>query len=475
VTSTDYGATWQIAPGRFDDDCKSFALDACDPNTYYVSNEEFYNLTDRIRALYVSNDRGVSWRIVDSKPFEYLAGSVIVTQGSVVYFQTLQNGLIRSTDAGQSWRSIGGPNGLKDSRLIAAKNANVLFAADDQGNIWKTINSGGDSLNAASLVGSLTLSQKALFASDTLYSCHAPISQLVKITRSGACPPEVIQYEVTGAHSSSYTSTSITPDSLLVDFQPQSEGLQDASIILTLSNGTKDTISLAGYGIEPHPLSLQTADQSTDTIGGSVSVPIIISGLDHTEDIDMTVHFDLSLRYRGSFSPTNAPLDIAATSFPGRSRLKILQAQSDITLGYAYFDVFTDSGRKPVVTFDSVSVLTEVSPCQYISPPSVASVITPPSGCGIDLISHFIRSGEIAKISVMPNPTDGDLYLLSSHDLGEARIEVFDLLGRLQVSQIEVLRKNVRTKLQVDLANGSYYLKVSSANGVQCLSIHSNR
>ncbi|MDP4237471.1 MAG: hypothetical protein Q8919_13585, partial [Bacteroidota bacterium] len=246
VTSADYGATWQTATGRFDDDCKSFALDACDPNTYYVSNEEFYNLTDRVRAIYISNDRGVSWRIVDSKPFEYLAGSVIVTQGSVVYFQTLQNGLMRSTDAGQSWRSIGGPNGLKDSRLIAAKNANVLFAADDQGNIWKTINSGGDSLKAGSLVGSLTLSQTALFVSDTLYSCHAPISQIVKITRSGACPPEVLQYEMRGAHSSSYTSNSISPDSLLVNFQPQSEGLLDASIILTLSDGTHDTISLAG-------------------------------------------------------------------------------------------------------------------------------------------------------------------------------------------------------------------------------------
>jgi photosystem II stability/assembly factor-like uncharacterized protein len=463
IISSDYGASWQITAGKFDVDCRSFALDPCDTNTFYVANEEFYNITDNIRTLYISNDRGNSWYKADSKPFDFLCGSVIATQNSTIYFQTMNEGIRRSTDGGQTWRTIGGPSGMKDSRLVAAKDDNILFALDANGSIWKTGNSGGDSILVAPGKGILTVSRNVLFEFDTLFICSTPISQFLKFVRTGNCPPRILKATVEGIHSSSYSISFFAGDSLSVDYIPQTGGDQDAKLILTLNDGTQDTIVLKGVGIAPHPLALSTTDQATDTLGGSVNVPITISGLDHGEDIDLILHYDSKLIYNGSYSTTNVKLDLPGEQWSGRSKLYVAQARPDMILGYSRFTVFNDSLTKSQVTFDSVSVITAISPCQYLLPVFVSSTITPPSGCGIDIVSHFIHTGEIPQLSLMPNPTTGEVSVISSADLGEGNITIYDMLGTQRGTKTVSLAKNIAAKLLLPSANGIYCIRITAA------------
>lgn len=469
--SSDYGSIWVTYSGPFDDDCKSFAIDPCDSNTFYVANEEFYNITDAIRSLYVSDDRGATWHIADSKPFEYLCGSVITLPNSIVYFQTMHDGIRRSTDGGQSWKTIGGPNGMKDTRIVAAKNSNVLFAADEQGNIWKTMNSGGDSLLTTSGNGMLNISQKSLFTSDTLYICNAPVTRFITISRSGNCPPRITKIELSGPNQTSYSTTGIAGDSLGINFLPQNGGMQNAYLVLYLSDGKQDTVALQGTGISPHLLSLFTSDQSTDTLGGSVNVPITISGLDHSEDIDIIMHYDKELIYKGSYSTSNVKLDVPGETWAGRTKLRIPQALVNTILGYSRFDVFSDSLRKPQVIFDSITVLTVVVPCQYTLPNFVVSTISPPSGCGVNILTKFMRDSTIPQLSIRPNPASGDIFITSTLDLGEAEVDIYDMLGVKRETEIFVLKKNSALKLSSSLSNGIYYLRIKSMFGVHDLRV----
>src|SRR5205085_10125244 len=119
-----------------------------------------------------------------------------------------------------------------------------------------------------------------------------------------------------------------------------------------------------GIGVVPHQLSILTTDQATDTIAGSVDVPITIHGLDHAEDVELVLHYDNGLTYDSSFSSTTS-LDMPNEQWTNRSKLHITQAKPDTILGYARFNTFGDS-MQSYVTFDSVMVLTGITPCQYI-------------------------------------------------------------------------------------------------------------
>ena len=92
-----------------------------------------------------TSDKGLTWqdKLIHDKP--YLCGSITTAEG-VYYVQTQSEGLLRSTDNGETWNQCGGPNGNLDTRLIFALNKNHVFAIDQQGNLWETTNSGGDSL-----------------------------------------------------------------------------------------------------------------------------------------------------------------------------------------------------------------------------------------------------------------------------------------------------------------------------------------
>lgn len=141
--STDFGNTWQPRLGRYDLD--SYSMDVgkfCDDSTMYIVNE-----LDRTSPtwceIYISSDAGNSFTTkFPRSPLGYFTGS-IMTSNHAVFCATSTEGILRSTDKGQTWKSIGGPGCAIDVRSIAVVNDNILFVLDSLGNVWRTDNCGG--------------------------------------------------------------------------------------------------------------------------------------------------------------------------------------------------------------------------------------------------------------------------------------------------------------------------------------------
>ncbi len=155
IVTSDYGQQWHEAAGMADWDCNAIEVDQCDRSTIYLINEAGipYAEDDGNSDIFVSHDLGDHWERVLTRRSDastispYLSGSITASPNAV-FAQTRTDGVIRSSDKGAHWISIGGPNIGYDTRFIGAMNDQILFAVDSFGTIWKTENSGGDSLQS---------------------------------------------------------------------------------------------------------------------------------------------------------------------------------------------------------------------------------------------------------------------------------------------------------------------------------------
>jgi photosystem II stability/assembly factor-like uncharacterized protein len=465
----DKGATWNTGGASIDWDSWSFAPDSCDPNRIYLSHEDVgavvdNSYTDKLSKLFLTTDMGNTWQTILSNPEPFFCGSIAEGR-QAIYCPTYANGILRSLDRGMTWTSIAGPNNIYDTRLIAAINDNIIIALDAEGNIWRTDNSGGDSVLLQPGLGTLQLSTHSLFTTTSL-TCGDSDVEPITMQGSGCIPPFVAHTSFLGADSASYHVNFLGSDSISVVFDPQGTGQFQSDLVLTLGDGTTDTITLSGTTTGgDFPLAMATADQKTDTIGAMVSVPIQFNGLMGTENIDVVMHYTgADLVYDSSVDLTGQKIDVPSEQWPGRSMLHYSNVQSGVIAGYARFNVFSDSSEKPVVTFDSVHV--QAAGCKYQLPAPVFSTITPVQGCGVPLISELMRNGHIPNLSFSPNPTTGDVIISSSSDLGNATIEIYDMLGTERSQTVMTLTANSSTQLTLPQADGMYTIRVRSAAGV---------
>ncbi|HET9137047.1 MAG TPA: hypothetical protein VFO76_10445, partial [Candidatus Kapabacteria bacterium] len=415
--SRDFGITWQQQAGTFDWDSYSFERDRCDTNTFYVSNEEIVAPIDYLSSIFVSTNSGASWSKKRSLIGAHYCGSIATTPGAV--FAQSRLWIERSTNKGDTWKVINGPPNTLDTRTIAAVSENTIFAMDSLGSIWATFNSGGDSLNIAPN-GSLSISPRQLFTADTVF-CDGLITKQIVISPGGCQSVLATSCRVKSTDSANYiVDASGLPNKIFVTLiHGTVSGSHQGSLIVTLSDGTFDTVSLGGYSIAPKLLSIFSTDQVTDTIGGPVHIPITITGLDKPQDIELVLHYEngLNAQYDGSYSIAGTQLDIPGNTWGGRSKLLISGAVNNTILGYANFTVYADSFAAPKVWFDSLRVITSVSPCEYSALPATVNIITPPSGCGTSTISKFMRTGRVPTFIIYPNPTNGVLMIKSSRSI----------------------------------------------------------
>ena len=272
---------------------------------------------------------------------------------------------------------------------------------------------------------------------------------------------------IEGIDAKSYSIVSSSYDSIQISLLPVVAGNTSGILVVKKSDGTNDTIKLSGYRKkDTTPLSLSSANASTDTIGGSVRLPITLNGLTKPQNIELTLHYDIGLDYRGSFSPGGTALDVAGEQWKGRSKLRIIGAVSGAPIGFANFDVFADSASLPKVTFDSLVVLDAASPCEFLLPLAVTSTITPPSGCGIQTLSRFVHLNQMPTLSIYPNPAQNSVTIISDADLGEAAVTLIDMLGNQRMKMMMTLTKERSATIELDDAPaGIYFVRVRSAKG----------
>ncbi len=146
--SADLGNSWQRTPSSFYYDCYGVTLDSCNELTFHVVNEAtLFTAADRFARLLNTTDGGASFVSNNESNSQYYCGSIVCAPLGTLYAQSrLSDGVIRSLDHGNTWRSIGGPPGFSDSHLICPISDNIIAAVDTFGSVWMTFNSGGDSL-----------------------------------------------------------------------------------------------------------------------------------------------------------------------------------------------------------------------------------------------------------------------------------------------------------------------------------------
>ncbi|HYM19989.1 MAG TPA: T9SS type A sorting domain-containing protein [Candidatus Kapabacteria bacterium] len=251
LVSDDGGVTWATYTGNIDYDCYSFDLDACNPNLITIVNEEHYAPTDHSACFYISVDRGLSWSV--RRPVTdllYYTGGISIAPGGMIFAQTSSQGVLRSTDYGNNWGNIGGPSGLLDSRLVYAASPDTIFAVDGSGGVWMTTNCGGASGNSPDPISSpLIFSTDTLFVNSISTLCDSLI-ETIHLAR-GMCPsPSIMQIIPNGNAASDYQVVSQAKDSLTIQFKPSKGGSRGASLNCVLTDGSTQTITLLGKGLD---------------------------------------------------------------------------------------------------------------------------------------------------------------------------------------------------------------------------------
>jgi photosystem II stability/assembly factor-like uncharacterized protein len=324
---------------------------------------------------------------------------------------------------------------------------------------------------------------QSLFSSDSLFvACDPATPALMRMIATTPCPwPNIVSERIVGPDSEDYTiSTSIgspiaSADSVTIVFQPTDTGIRMATYELTLDDGTTITIPLSGVGLATHTLTLTAASSNwrVDTIGDSIAVPITVNGLARAENVELVLHYPLGdLVYDSSVDRSGAIVDIPGEQWPGRSKLRIVNAQPGAVAAYARFYVYSDTDYNPLVTFDSVSVPTSLGPCEYSLPPAITDTIVPLEGCAIQMLSLLVHFGQTPVFGIRPNPTtDGAFELTSSLDLGDVRIEAYDALGMERGQFPMTLNKNIPTPLSLPFESGIYFLRIVSPEGEAHLSV----
>ena len=253
--SSDFGQTWQQSNSSFDEDSYCFAVDSCDPNRIYVAHEDAAVRSDQFAKIYLTTDHGTTWQAMVSQPEPFFSGS-IAEGTTAIYCPSISNGVYRSTDQGMTWSSIGGPSITWDTRLIAAINDNIVLALDDNGNVWRTDNSGGDSITTQQFVSKkiLIIPAQSSVLDQTVCRRRSIHSFLSGIVGCGTPTGTLDSLWLTGssafqiADSRTSPRTLATADSILVSYS----GTQgtDTSILhlqYDLGSGVQDTtIQLVG-------------------------------------------------------------------------------------------------------------------------------------------------------------------------------------------------------------------------------------
>ncbi len=320
----------------------------------------------------------------------------------------------------------------------------------------------------------IDITPKDMFIGDSLFLCEE-IEKKIDISLVGCAILHVASQEIRSADSAEYEVLEKTPDSvstgtIRMKFIPRKGGAMSGEYIITLDDGRTVHIPLGGYGRAPVPLALSTtATYHTDTLGGTFNLPIIINGLDKPQTIGLSISFDKNLEYLGTTS--------ARTGQTLHGRLELNHSPIHIILpsddvipnqisAYANFAVYADTVAPSSIFIDSLVVLTQDAPCQYITDTRMVTEVTGASGCGITIISDFLRYNKKPQVSIYPNPTSGALTIRSTDKLDNLTIEVVDIVGQVRMTT-NFTGSSSEYKMNVStLPSGAYRIRLATQDNL---------
>ncbi len=465
--STDMGATWVASAGAIDFDSFTFGVDSCQLSRVVLSNEDYISPSDAYSQLFLTTDLGATWTNQVSRNHPFFCGSIAVSPNAV-YCPSITDGIYRSVDHGVIWTSIGGPSNTYDTRLISAITDNIIVATDSEGNVWRTTNSGGDSV-----VPRIGLSVQPLSVNfpDTVLPCSDVSMGLAVLGLCGT--PSIDSFSIDGADSLNFVAIPSRGDSVSVIFLPTSARSYAARLHI-FASGEEQTIPLSAVGGDAPTVTFTTADISNDTIGGSIYVPIISSSQSFIGDLDFAVRYDTTmLVYAGSYQ-AGRQIDATTARWVGFAHVLFPQAAASMkgnVAGYAVFHIYPKDSSCTSVILDSF-VITQSSEICAITASPIISTVCGKLGCGTPLISQFTRYSKIPTLRIIPNPASTYALIHSDADLGEVTIEVFDALGKLVSRSATQLSPNHPALISTELfCTGTYQVRILSGDGGYSLNL----
>ncbi len=476
MLTTDYGMTWAAGQDTAGFDSYTFAVDPCSPERVYIANEDAGNpgSTNGVSEIYVSSNSGNTWTTTYSKSGKDLVGSIALSSNAV-YVQRLFDGILRSTDFGNTWVDVGGPTMIFDSRLLCAITDNVVLAGDAQGNIWRTINGGGDSVRGEIRYHSITSDPDMLFMWDTLFSCDPPTLDTLFINSIFCQPPRIVRTEIEGDHPQDFTLTSTVPefltgaDTLTFRFMPRGNGERRANLRITFQDSTTIIVPMRGFGKGVTELTLATAAGATDTLGATVYLPIRYESDGEMTGIAARIHYASDqIEFVDAFDLLGASVALPGTDPKSHSLLFPPFISQNGLIGHAAFRVYSGEDGCVPVWFDSITVLSTRPSCAFAINPTMETEICMPNDCVAIRVSDFLRYGTFPTLAVMQ--AGDDLLLKSDVNFGEVTIRVVNTLGVTEAIHMQELRADKPVRFSArGIAEGMYFIEVQSALGRRVL------
>ncbi|HEX5316530.1 MAG TPA: sialidase family protein, partial [Candidatus Kapabacteria bacterium] len=152
----DAGRTWQPSSNNQYEAWSVYAV--AGKRMYFCANESQggYPADLPYKSINWSTDGGLTWSERTSFPVMHFTGT-IAGAGNTLYFQTddadyddiYQTGMYRSDDLGANWHWVGGPSNSRDTRFaVTGCQGQVVYAFDELGDVWKTVDGGDGTLGA---------------------------------------------------------------------------------------------------------------------------------------------------------------------------------------------------------------------------------------------------------------------------------------------------------------------------------------
>ena len=253
--TTDGGRTWnQIATSS-----EAWTPYADPISRSFLLASEVDQLTLSTQTTVVKVPVG-SW--VESKIRNYgdsgltggIAGSHVCR--SVIYVQGREpatiapGGIIRTMDAGATWKFVGGPNNLNDKRFAVTGRGAVVIAFDDTGGVWRTTD-GADGTLSPSVLPFVTLAHTGDTARTSLCSStNIPIllgyslCDSVRISSVTFLNDSLHELSTQGYNNTGFSPSTRT-DTLHIIYQPSAQRKWTVRIQLTIEQPdgyTEDTV-----------------------------------------------------------------------------------------------------------------------------------------------------------------------------------------------------------------------------------------
>ncbi len=509
--STNLGQTWSTSSGPVDGDSNTLSADSCDASRLYLVNENVVaqstNLEGDLNAR-IDLTTGGSWRTVSVKPLDYYSGAMASTW-NVLFLGTVDNGgdgVDRSTDSGLTWQTIGGPTEMFDTRTIAAINNNTVLVLDASGSLWRTRNDGGHPLTlpehgsrSALVLASQPVKLDRTACDDTarvaipvdLVGCGIPSGMLDSLWLTGVgAGAGSAAFQIVGAgHAGGKTPRALAAiDSIVVEYTSANrKDSAELHLRYDLGLGSADTtIELIGSSSPllgmPSKLHREAASAYA---GAQASLPLAI-------DLNPAIHLDslwpfitsIQGTYRWdstvvSYVSYTPPAGWALQSLAGGGdtarfdiqKLTSAVAGSPLDLGTAIFQPANGQLATTWVTLPTLTISVggqDIGLCVSENEDSHWAVksLGAPSGVAPQRAPTTRDAPTLDEgFHVYPNPSDGNVWVTSSQELGEVTIAIYDMLGAERGRWEGKIEGNTPVLLRMPNADGIYTIVVHSAAG----------